>query len=558
LTRVGRKVLRIGLPVALGCVPLGWLALAQRLALALSAGVAVVACGRAADDSPALPPPTMGSQNDPFADANANALEFPEFEPRKELVLVAGSSQQIRVQVRPPGLHTVRFALVGQSQAAFLADNTKVTEPDGSTDTLLTVLSASPGFAVRAAVGRSVEEALRVVALEANLGSLNLTPRYPGRRTIQSWVASVHDGKSCSDLLGPPFPDGPELTISSEDAVQLNRVPAGRPLAAVVRAEEFAVGCRNIAALKAGTTTLAEVDIIDRPLQVGELNLRLSISVDSAPLLNPALDELAFRAVRLLNGNAGDDLAALLDVMSSLADDPVAFEQARTEQDWRGVLINGLAEGMPGSGLRSRVHDWMRVGLARLSEPDAIVGTLSAPDTAGQAGFSLTSVLGLPPASAGFSSANVASVSAETDDLLRVGTTLNWLPSPLLAEAAERTAIAERPGTRSSAAEGMSETFDCANLAGLIVATGDSPDEAFPDCDERCVLALCDGAMEVLWARVAGSNLPSVAWQISAAASAEIDAAARPTSLDGNWIGSLTLSEFGDGPIQGPFAGRPR
>jgi hypothetical protein len=551
VTAIGRKVPR---ERARWALPSLWLGLA--------AGVAGAACGGASeDDVPGLPPPTPGTQNDPFEDTTVTSLEFTDF-PSKELRLVAGSSQEIHVLVQPAGAHTVRFALVGQEQDAFLSDNTRVTDEEGSTSTLLTVLSASSGFAVRAAVGRSVEEALRVVTLEANLGSLNLTPRYPGHRTIQRWSASVHVGETCANLKGPPFPDGVALTTSSGASVQLNRVPAGIPLAAVVRAEQFAGGCRSISALQASTNTLAEVDIVDRPLQVAELRLRLSLRVDATPQLNPVLDELAFRAVKLLNGLADNDLAALLDAMSSLADDRVAFEQARSEQDWSSVLIDGLEEGLPGSGLRSLVHDWMRTGLTRFSEADAIVGTLSSPDAEGQATFDLTSVASLEPTAAGFTLANAASVSAETDDLLRVGTTLNWQPSPFLATEAERVAIAESPGSRSSAPDGMAEAFDCAQLASLLVEVGTTPDEAFPDCDEACLLELCDGAMQVLWSRVADSNLPSVPWQVSGASRAQIDAAARPTSVDGNWIGSLTLPAFGDAPamedapIQGPFTGR--
>jgi hypothetical protein len=476
----------------------------------------------------------------------------------EQLTVEAGTPREVVVRVDPAGEHTVRFALVGQAQDAYLSQDIVPTDPDGIARTQLTVLSSSPSFGVSAAAG-VISQVLHVVTLPANLGTLILNPIYPGHRTIRSWAASVRVGQTCADLMGPPFPDGEELTSAAgdgvDDSVQLNNVPAGKLLAALIRSDHFAGGCLNMRPLKAGTSTITEIDTFDRPLQLGELNLRLSLSVDSTPELNPGLDELAFRAVQPLNGTAANDLAAVLDAMSDLAEDSVAFEQARTQRDWVGVLVAALPSNLPGAGLRTLVHDWMSSGLAQLSVPDAIVGTLTTPNAAGQASFQLSTIASFTPASVGFTPANLALVSAETDDLLRVGTTLSWQPTPFLVAAAERVALAESPSNHS-APEALARDFGCANVASLLVDAGETPGEAFPGCDEACVLTLCRGAMEVLWSRVTGSDLPSVPWQISAATHAQIDTEARPTLLEGNWIGSLTLSNFGDAPIQGPCAGR--
>ncbi|MEO8182896.1 MAG: hypothetical protein ABI895_29030 [Deltaproteobacteria bacterium] len=527
------------------------------LCAGLATGLDLAGCSGSAEP-PAPPPPPTSVTVDPFEDLTAVSIEF--LEPQT-LTLVAGTPREVRVQVLPAleaGAHTVRFALIRQAEYAFLSADLVPTDAEGIARTTLTALSASSDFTLFAAVGRLQPEVLTVSTTEANLGTLILNPLYrlSGRRIVERWVASVHVGQTCAALLGPPFPDGEELTIGSGDSVQIDGVPAGTPLAAVIRAERFAGGCRSIGALKAGTNTIAEIDVIDRPLQLGELNLRLSLSVDATPQLNPGLDELAFRAIQPLNGTAANDLAALLDAMSDVSADSVSFEQARSEQDWVGVLVDALPPALPGTGLRTLIHDWMSSGLTQLSAPDAIVGTLGPPNAEGQASFTLGSVVGFAPAEAGFVPSNTALVSAQTDDLLRLGTTLSWQPTLFLAAAAERVAISESPGTRNSAPEGMAEAFDCANVARLLVNAGEAPGEAFPDCDEDCMLTLCDTAMELLWSRVTGSNLPSVPWQISGASQAQIDADARATSVEGNWIGSLTLSEFGDAPIQGPLIGR--
>jgi len=528
-------------PFALAAAALGALALGP------------AGCSGSVQDDPGLPPPTVGVEVDPFEDSASSV----SFESGQELSVVAGAPRLIRVQVQPPGVHTVRFALVGrEAQDAFLSHDIVVTKEDGVAETMLTVRSASSNFEIRAAAGRIANARLVIVTLQAALGRLILQLNYPGHRTVARWVASVHVGLTCADLQGPPFADGTALSTSVRDPVQLDRVPAGSALAAVVRAEQFAGGCSNIDSLRAGTDTLTDVDIFDRPLQIGALDLRLALSVDNTAGLNPALDELAFRAASALTQPNGDDLASLLDAMSLLSSDPAAFEQARSAQSWRTVLVGGLASELPGAGLRSMVHDWMRTGLGRLGAADAIVGRLSAPSSEGVATLTLSSVADLLPLAAGFTAQNTAVVSAETDDLLRVGTTLSWQPTPFLAATASLAAIAESPTTRSSAADGMAEKFGCSNVAELLVDAGATPGAAFPGCGQNCMQTLCRSAMAELWARVSGSDLPAVPWQISGASRAQIDGEARPTSLAGNWVGSLTVTDLGDAPIAGPFAGR--
>ena len=66
--------------------------------------------------------------------------------------------------------------------------------------------------------------------------------------------------------------------------------------------------------------------------------------------------------------------------------------------------------------------------------------------------------------------------------------------------------------------------------------------------------------MDDLWARVRESDLPSVPWQFSGAARAQVDAEARPARVEGTWVGTLTVPNFPEAlpapvPIQGPFSG---
>jgi hypothetical protein len=196
----------------------------------------------------------------------------------------------------------------------------------------------------------------------------------------------------------------------------------------------------------------------------------------------------------------------------------------------------------------------MQDGIELLEVPSALQGTLTSPGATVSASLKLESVIGLAPEAAGFELENTASAVAETDDFLRLGATLEFLPSTFLSAAGNLSALASDP-ERTSAADAMATEFGCADVASIIVGVGTVPGQAFPGCDQTCAVDLCRTAMGELWSRVAGSALPAVPWQISGASRAQIDEEARPTRVDGDWIGTLTVPDFETAPIQGPFSG---
>jgi hypothetical protein len=197
----------------------------------------------------------------------------------------------------------------------------------------------------------------------------------------------------------------------------------------------------------------------------------------------------------------------------------------------------------------------MQDGIELLEVPNALQGTLTSIGPTVSASLQLESVIGLAPEAAGFELENTASAVAETDDFLRLGATLAFLPSTFLSAAAYLSALESDP-ERTSAADAMATAFGCDDVANIIVGVGSTPGQAFPGCDEACALDLCRTGMGALWSRVAGSALPAVPWQISGASRAQIDDEARPTRVDGDWIGTLTVPDFETAPIQGPFSGQ--
>jgi len=515
---------------------------------------AAVGCGGSGGESPDLPPAGPGTSDDVFEDTRATSIQFDVGE---ELTLMAGQARDIVVRVEPPGRHTVRFALLGKAQDAFLSANLVETEPDGVATTRLTVLGAASDFMLRAAAGR-VEGNLHVLTLEANEASLFVSANYDSRRTPELWVASVHLAKTCAQLEGLPFPDGTVSAMSSSRMVEIQRVPADVDLAVVIRGERFAGGCRGIEPLLANTETRIEIDVFDRPMEIANLSLDMGFGVEAATELNPALEWLAFRAASAFTG-AGTDLDAVLDAMSARASAPEEFEQARSARGWEALLVTALTSNLAGNGLRTKAQSLMQTGLWRLYEARAFVGQLRAPGSAGTGELVLTSVIGLEPEQAGFGAESAVTVAAEREDYLRIGSTLSWRPAPFLAQAATLTAREEDP-LCDSAADALADEFGCEGVAELLADAGAVPGQAYPGCTAACMLALCEAAIDELWARVASVDLPSVPWQFSGSARAEVDENARPRRVEGTWAGSLTVPDFplempGPVPIQGPFSG---
>ena len=482
-----------------------------------------------------------------------------DFRPRStNLSIEAGVPELLRVQVQPPGVHEVRFALLAGARDAFLSDSVTLSNEVGEAETTLTAFSASSNFAVRAAAGGE-EAIVNIVPLPASGGTLLIEPQYAlGQRSIQLWRASVHVDRTCAEVASFPYPDSATSGSATfaEGVVRVDRVEANTRLAVLIRAEQFAGGCRNLSAVRANAETSVVIDVTNRPLQMTDLTLALEFGVQETELLHPALDELAFRAVLPLPGGASDDLAALLDTMSEgSGDDSAAFELARAERNWRDVLASNLDAELLGFGLRTMVHDWMRAGLRRLSEPNALRGLLGAPAADGAAPLALTTVTDLTPEAAGFTAQNVASFTTEANDQLRLDVSLDFRPSPLLAASATWAALAEDPD-RASITDAMSERFGCANVTTLLVEAGDGI-EAFPGCNSLCMADLCSRSMRVLWQRVVNSDLPSLAWRIAGTSQVEIDPDARPVRISGSWIGSLAVEGLGEEQrtIGGTFTG---
>lgn len=505
-------------------------------------------CGASADELARDPDEGSGTPRNPFEDSGATQIRFLSGE--GELTLTAGAEQQLSLEVLPLGRHTIRLTLVGDAGQAFLSHGTVDTDANGvAPPVTLTVLEGNTEFTVRAAAGL-VEAELRVVTLPAETGTLVIAPQYAGNREVERWVASVHVDASCDELTGTPPPDGPIVVEAPRGRpIRLSNVPAGRRLAVVVRSEEVVVGCNDSAPIAAGVEANVTLEVVDRPMQVDSLALNVNFGLFMTADALPAFEELIYRAVSPMVAGASNDLQAVLNAMGDAASSAQAFNQARVANDWTGVLLANMNSALAGNGLRTISRTWMQRGLNRLIPSDSFRGRLASEDGASGT-LTIASVAGLDPEEAGFGADHPAFIETETNDFVRIGTTLMWRPSPLLANLAKLEAVVQFPEA-TTAAQALAQVFDCSNVATrLQAANQESP---FVGCDLACFADLCSQAMVTLWSRVDGSDLPVIPWDVSAAAQAELDATAHLESLDGSWAGSLPVQDFGTAPMNGDF-----
>jgi hypothetical protein len=518
------------------------------------AAALVFPCGCSGSDLPDGSDPDIGPGTPDLVFDDSGATQV-IFDVGEDLTLPAGSEQVLHLQVLPQGKHTIRLALVGTSTDAFLSKGIVDTDEHGvAPPVTLTVVEANSEFTVRAAVGR-IEKALHVVTLPAITGTLVLTPYYAGTRDIDEWVASVHVDGRCEDLAGTPPPDGDfRTTAPFGQNIRLQNVPAGRRLAVVVRSEGIVGGCHDADPIPAGTEANVSLEVVNRPLQIDSLTMDVSFGLILSLDLLPALDELIYRAVSPMVAGASDDLEAVLQAMAAASTSPQAFTDARNANGWRNVLLAALDPALAGNGLRTLSRRWMQSGLTRLTPDDAIRGSLSSMPVGESGSLTLASVAGLDPEEAGFEPAHVASIDTDTNDFVRIGATLPWHPTPLLANLAKLEAVVQFPEA-TTAAQALGRAFDCENVATLLVdANGAAPPgQSFAGCNLACTVDLCSQAMVTLWSRIDGSDLPVVPWEITAAAQAELDVEAQPEALDGNWAGSLVVDDFGTAPMNGAF-----
>jgi hypothetical protein len=485
-------------------------------------------------------------------------LSFPD--PVSTIDLAA--QVEVVVQARPPGVYRVRFSFPtnnGDPRDAILSATEAETSPAGTVSVMLTAPSSPTTFEVRASVHNQVTATLSLTAVEPGTATLIAKPVPLGHRNAITWVASVHENKSCEQVPGIPPADGTHMAFAEgRHAPEIKGVRTGIPLAVVLRSGFFMGGCASVDKLPTEATDtphVVDVQVLDRPVDLPASNLALTLGV-AAPeaTWNAVLASARTKALEGLDGfpdKARTDVETLLagmrDDLSGAARDN--FSNARSAEDWDALL---QARWGSSTKLTELVSGWLSAAPSKLLVTDEVFAGRLLPNAetnqADDADLLLDSVVDIPAAEAGFVSPADVSWSAGPDDTIVLSTHLYFFSSTLLTRLAEPDVLDAYPDADSVGAA-LATALDCSALGNELASAGNDPQLAFSGCDADCLTALCRSALDTVWQR---------ARQATAAAPVQIDVAATGkgwvgdsaelAGMKGNWVGQL-LSGDSEAPI---------
>ncbi len=519
--------------------------------LALSACVSV-ACSQSADEADPSQPSVGGTTGEgEVGGAAGNAADLPDslnLEASSSLELAPRQELDLTLQTVPAGVFEVRFALPTTDGSdpldAALSASTTQTDEAGRAQVHLIAPSASTSFTVRASVG-SVRTELDFEVIDGGEVNVQVEPVYDGNRPITSWTASARVNEKCADYTGTP-PDGmyPADPVSGDALPLIEHVPAGVPVAVVLRSGHVVSGCTSVDMLPAGPLNppkLVRVTVLDEPIQLTSADLSIAFDITHPDPIWQGLFAVTSKVVeQALLGTSLDDPDALLDGMRGALDAAQRqdLDQTRLTEDWDTLVATHF--GATGaSRVRDTVRSWLGRGQAAFeAAPHLFEGSLVSVD-AKTGELTLTQMAGLAPSVASVTTPSLMTWSADADDNLLLGTTLYFSASRLATALAEVAATADYPQA-PGAAEALAQALDCEGLGARLTTAGDDAEQAFDACDAACMSKLCKSAVASLWkrARDATSNRP-VQLAISATAQAAIGQDAHLIGFDGEWVGQL-------------------
>jgi hypothetical protein len=425
----------------------------------------------------------------------------------------------------------------------------------------LTAPSSARTFTVRATVG--AKSATLPVSASTSFSDLEVTPRYTGARIITTWTATVRTGSSCRHLQGIPPSDGPLLAEAKTGQSPLvSGVPVGVPLTVTLRAGQFAGGCTDVSEAVAGSAQHSvEVKVVDRPLQMGDVSLRVELGIDTSTSTRDAWDLLATDlAANFVNEAPGDGTALLDSMLDRIPPVPStsrdAFRTTRSKFGWDALLDTFILDRLGPEGLRGLVASLFHDALPKLAA-HGIAGTLTSRLGAGLASFEVTGFGGLSPSDVGTTAfgglsntIGVTWMSAPGDQVL-FGGEPNWPLSRVAASMALEPARALVPDA-PTVPDALAGALSCADVATLLTPDA-STAAAYPGCSTSCTKKLCEGALVSMWTRASAPGGPTLV-DFAAAASATVTDDARPSTFRGSWVGSLRVGTTTD-KMGGPATG---
>jgi hypothetical protein len=352
----------------------------------------------------------------------------------------------------------------------------------------------------------------------------------------------VVSGTNCA-ALAATLPEDPPGALSAtaipDTPLRIDVAPVGPNLAVAVRGGHYMWGCADEPNLVANETAEVDVHIVDKPIDLS--NVELDLLLDFAPAPAPWLSlvqSATDRMVSVASAPQGNEPAALLDAMQVLSPDPAAFAEASSKGLWLEVVLAHFAAS--GLSLGDTLSAWITAGLD--AAPPQIKGQVrSLPDADGWAAFTLVHLAGVSPPAGGIPAEYLMTLTVDPDDTVRLGGKLFWLASRHLAAEADQAVTAQVTGA-TSVADVLAQHVRCTELG---VGLG-----GLEGCTAACMGTLCAEALGAMWsaaANLSGSTGMVGGITMQAAGGAEFDDYAGLTGFAGMWLGSVSdgLAEVG-------------
>jgi hypothetical protein len=528
-----------------------WHLLSRGIGAVIALGL-LTACS-SSDDTASLPPDTATDRN-PDGGGGQSPVKRVTLEVENDQ-LEPGEATTLTIRVSPAGVHTVQLALLGGDSHAYLERPTVKTNAEGLAKTTLTVVPRSePTRITVLARTNDTSDSREVAILEPTVADLTIVPLYAGGREFTQWEMLWGPQLSCD--IGHDSPEWRNAVMvdrkSLDDGVAPEYehlgVSARYPVTVLVRAQRYAYGCVSGVRLTAKANNRVEVNVSQRLADVSQLAfpMQFNVAPDNelwAPLLGTR-DESSYIAglASAFRGTANSDIGALLDVMSELVptshqDD---YRKRRSAAGWDSVLATRLSPEGAQSGLSSRILRWLRDGVSLLQAPNAFVGTLRVHEGGQRSEVELEQVAGRDADVCKIPGSHLASVTVDTQDVLRVGFDLRFLPSPLFTCLADIKAGSADDAGVSDVLSALAVDFDCGLVASWMAQASDGA--LYEGCDGQCGAALCRDGLEAMWQRVVEEDLNFSSFQVNAAGKAELSADAVVVGVDANWVGTTSVA----------------
>lgn len=454
--------------------------------------------------------------------------EIIEFLPSEMLFLAPSERTSLTVEVSPRRRQNVTFELLTEASGfdGFLFSSEARVRDDGTATVELRAPSVQALFTVRASLPEGSRAMLSVTVSSEGYGSIDVTPRYEGARTVPQWTASAHINKTC-EKLDSFWIDG-DLVATGASKATIENVPSGVPVAVTLRGGQLASGCTTLTALRAGDVKQVEIEASDRPIDVKSGTLSLSLGLTSSTAVFADHLSTAIASGRgYFRGEHSTDAAALVALMSQALTptEQEEFNESRETYELSKVVDAAYLQNGP---ITETIGRMLSDAAAMITGPDLFRGQLTLEGTNSQ--FLLKEVTGIEASESGFFQGSTWMVSAESGDMLVLGGTLSYEPLRWLGAIAKSQAGTE-PTVR------VLEAAKCPLVGqSIFSAVGGAP---YSDCDESCLVALCEESLATLWASLLVQGPPLTTLQLGVSGRAELYGSARVESMKGSWVGRL-------------------